>query len=94
MDKKINKRVSVGFSEEEYRVLQELSEQNGQPMAKIVSELVSTVMPFMKQMAEDPKVVNNMLSVVCESFRDSVESAFNEVTEYCLNRYIYQNKKQ
>ncbi|WP_308019321.1 hypothetical protein [Neisseria cinerea] len=40
MNKKINKRVSVGFSEEEYRVLRELSEQNGKPMSKIVYELV------------------------------------------------------
>ena len=40
MKKFINKRVSVGFSEEEYRVLRELSEQNGKPMSKIVYELV------------------------------------------------------
>nr|DAR73480.1 MAG TPA: Transcriptional regulator, RHH-like, CopG [Inoviridae sp.] len=79
MNKKINKRVSVGFSEEEYRVLRELSEQNGQPMAKIVSELVSTVIPILKQMTENLKIVNNMPAVVREGFRDSVESAFDEI---------------
>lgn len=79
MNKKINKRVSVGFSEEEYRVLRELSEQNGQPMAKIVSELVSTVIPILKQMTENLKIVNNMPAIVREGFRDSVESAFDEI---------------
>ena len=80
MNKKINKRVSVGFSEEEYRVLRELSEQNGQPMAKIVSELVSTVIPILKQMTENLKIVNNMPAIVREGFRDSVESAFDEIS--------------
>lgn len=60
MNKKINKRVSVGFSEEEYRVLRELSEQNGRPMAKIVSELVSTVIPILERMTANLKVLNNM----------------------------------
>ena len=79
MNKKINKRVSVGFSEEEYRVLRELSEQNGQPMSKIVCELVSTVIPILKQMTENLKIVNNTPAVVREGFRDSVESAFYEI---------------
>lgn len=55
MNKKINKRVPVGFSEEEYRVSSELIEQIEQTMAKIVSEFVSKVIPVMKQMAANQK---------------------------------------
>lgn len=55
MNKKINKRVPVGFSEEEYRVFRELIEQIEQTMAKIVSEFVSMVIPVVKQMAANKK---------------------------------------
>ena len=55
MNKKINKRVPVGFSEEEYRVFRELIEQIEQTMAKIVSEFVSKVIPVMKQMTANQK---------------------------------------
>lgn len=55
MNKKINKRVPVGFSEEEYRVFSELIEQIEQTMAKIVSEFVSKVIPVMKQMTANQK---------------------------------------
>ncbi|WP_424776722.1 hypothetical protein [Neisseria cinerea] len=78
MSKKINKRVPVGFSEEEYRVFRELIEQT---MAKIVSEFVSNVIPVMKQMTANQKVVNNMPDVVREGFRHSGR-----------NRKLYQNK--
>lgn len=55
MNKKINKRVPVGLSEEEYRVFSELIEQIEQTMAKIVSEFVSKVIPVMKQMTANKK---------------------------------------
>lgn len=55
MNKKINKRVHVGLSEEEYRVFSELIEQIEQTMAKIVSEFVSMVIPVVKQMAANKK---------------------------------------
>ena len=55
MNKKINKCVPVGFSEEEYRVFRELIEQIEQTMAKIVSEFVSKVIPVMKQMTANQK---------------------------------------
>ena len=57
MNKKINKRVPVGLSEEEYRVLSELIEQIEQTMAKIVSEFVSKVIPVMKQMTANQKAL-------------------------------------
>ncbi len=71
MNKKINKSVPVGFSEEEYRVFRELIEQIEQTMAKIVSEFVYNVIPVMKQMTANQKVVNNMHAVVREGFRHS-----------------------
>ena len=55
MNKKINKRVTVGLSEEEYRVFSELIEHIEQTMAKILSEFVSMVMPVMKQMTANQK---------------------------------------
>ena len=82
MKKFINKRVSVGFSEEEYRVLRELSEQNRQLMAKIASELVSTVIPILKQMTANLKEVNNAPALVREGLKNSAERAFNEITEH------------
>ena len=77
MRKFINKRVSVGFSEEEYRVLRELSEQNGQPMAKIVSELVGTVIPILERMTANLKAVNNAPATVREGLRNSADSALS-----------------
>lgn len=79
MRKFINKRVSVGFSEEEYRVLRELSEQNGQPMAKIVSELVGTVIPILERMTANLKAVNNAPATVREGLRNSADSALSEM---------------
>ena len=79
MRKFINKRVSVGFSEEEYRVLRELSEQSRQPMAKIVSELVSTVIPILERMTANLKAVNNAPVAVREGLKNSADSALSEM---------------
>lgn len=92
MRKFINKRVSVGFSEEEYRVLRELSEQNGQPMAKIVSELVATVIPILKRMTDNLKAVNDAPAAVREGLRNSADSALSEMEKLAEAAFKIQDE--